>query len=95
MTATETADELRERCAQRAAIAGRVLASGRKICGLDLDAIGMQRPVAKRLRRAESFLGQLSGFTFVQRVDFHCALTDLALPAVFAEHILHEVDDKP
>jgi hypothetical protein len=74
---------------------GALLASGRKICRLDLDAIGMQRPVAKRLRLAESFLGELSGFIFVQRDDFHCALTDLALPAVFAEHILHEVDDKP
>ncbi|PJG57223.1 hypothetical protein CVM73_02135 [Bradyrhizobium forestalis] len=58
-----------------------------------MDAIGMQRPVMQRLVLAELCFRPLRGLVLVRGVDLERALTDLALPAVLAEHVLHEPDD--
>src|ERR1700758_1572207 len=54
----------------------------------------MQRPFAKPFGPAETLLGEFRGHSFAGGVDFHGALADLDLPAVIAEHIFHEADDK-
>src|ERR1700758_2053009 len=54
----------------------------------------MQRPFAKPFGPAETLLGEFRGHAFAGGVDFHGALADFDLPAVIAEHILHEADDK-
>src|SRR5215471_16756273 len=54
----------------------------------------MQRPFAKPFGLAEPLLGKFRGHAFVGGVDFHGALADFDLPAVIAEHIFHEADDK-
>jgi hypothetical protein len=70
-------------------------ASGRKIGLRNLDPVGMQRPMVKRLRLAEFPLCQFRGLILGQRVNFQRTLTDFRLSAVFAKHILHEANDKP
>src|SRR5664279_3572790 len=67
--------------------------SGRKVGGLDMDAVGVQRPVAERLRLAEFLLGQFRGVTLAGGIDFHRTLADFALPAVLAKHVLQEPND--
>src|SRR6516165_6856671 len=54
----------------------------------------MQRPFAKPFGLAEPLLGKFRGHAFAGGVDFHGALADFDLPAVIAEHIFHEADDK-
>jgi len=54
----------------------------------------VQGPVAQRLFLAEFDLGHLGGLTFAQGVDLECALADLALAAIAAEHVLHEMNDE-
>src|SRR5215471_14041853 len=54
----------------------------------------MQRPFAKPFGLAESLLGKFRGHAFAGGVDFHGALADFDQPAVIAEHIFHEADDK-
>jgi hypothetical protein len=68
--------------------------SGRKIGLGDLNSVGMKRPVAKRLRFAEFSLCPFRGIDFVRGVNFQQTLTNFRLPAVFAEHILQEANDK-
>ena len=70
-----------------------VSASGGKISVLDLNSVGMQRPVAKRLGLAEPCLGQLRGLALVCGIDFQTALANFRLPTVGAEHVLHEPND--
>jgi len=48
----------------------------------------MQRLVLAKLR-----LRPLPGFVLVGGVDLDRALANLDLPAVLAEHVLHELDD--
>jgi len=72
---------------------GLRLASGRVIGRLDLDPVGMQRPVAKRLRLAKFPLGDFGGLTGIQGVDFQQTLADFDLAAIFPEHVFHEPDD--
>src|SRR5450432_1698623 len=67
--------------------------SGRKIGLPDVNSVGMKRPFAKRLGFAEFFLGQFGGVALTGSVDFQRALTNFGLPAVFAEHVLHEAND--
>src|SRR5271169_1997174 len=69
--------------------------SGREIGCVDLDSVGMERPVAQRLLFAEFLLCQLPGIAFIGGVDFQRPLTNFHLPAVLAEHVLHEPNDKP
>src|SRR3954452_8509954 len=66
--------------------------SRRKVSRSDLDAVGMQRPVVQRLVLAKPCLRPLSGFVLVGSVDLERALAHLDLPAVLAEHVLHEPD---
>jgi uncharacterized membrane protein len=47
------------------------------------------------LRFAESLLRDLGGLILVGGVDFDRALADLALVAVFAKYVLHELNNKP
>jgi hypothetical protein len=68
--------------------------SGRIIRLPDVDSVGMQRPVVKRLRLAEPCLCQLRGLTFIRSVDFQGTLANFAFVAVCAEHVLHEPNDK-
>src|SRR5450756_2421321 len=68
--------------------------SGRKIGLPDVNSVGMKRPFPKRLGFAEFYLGQFGGVALTGSVDFQRALTDFGLPAVFAEHVLHEANDK-
>src|SRR5450631_1919594 len=68
--------------------------SGRKIGLGDLDSVGVKRPVAKRLRFAEFSLCPFGGIDFVRSVNFQRTLTNFRLPAVFAEYILQEANDK-
>ena len=69
--------------------------SGREICRGDVNPIGMQRPVTQTLRATEFLLGKFSGLILVRCVDFHYALADLALAAVFAKYVFHEPNNKP
>ena len=55
----------------------------------------MKRPIAKRLCFAEFFLCQFLGVALIFGVDLQRTLTDFRLPAVLAEHILHEPNYKP
>jgi len=67
----------------------------RRIVGrLDLDAVGMQRPLAKPFGRAEPLLGELRGLGFAQGVDSHGALADFDLSAVLTEHVFQEPGDE-
>jgi hypothetical protein len=50
--------------------------------------------VAKRLRFAEFSLCPFRGIDLVRSVNFQRTLTNFRLPAVFAEHILQEANDK-
>ncbi|MHC2463671.1 hypothetical protein ACVIHD_002683 [Bradyrhizobium embrapense] len=68
--------------------------SSMQIRRLDPDAIGMQRPVAQRLFLAEFDLGHLGGLTFARGVDLKRALANLALAAIAAKHVLHEMNDE-
>src|SRR3981081_3162893 len=69
--------------------------SGREISLADLDSVGVKRPVVKRLRFAEFSLCQFGGLVLIRSVNFQRALTNFCLSAVFAEHVLHETNDKP
>jgi hypothetical protein len=75
------------------ALAAEQPKSGWKVGCRDPNAVGMKGPVAKRLRLAELLLGQLDGAILAGGVDLERALADLALPAILAEHVLHEVND--
>src|SRR3954470_13092350 len=66
--------------------------SRRKVSRSDLDAVGMQGPVVQCLVLAKPRLRPLSGFVLVGSVDLERALAHLDLPAVLAEHVLHEPD---
>jgi len=54
----------------------------------------MQRPFANPFCLAEPLLREFRGHVLAGGVDLHGALADLDLPAVIAEHIFHEADDK-
>src|SRR3569832_1914145 len=77
----------------RSAAEQRLARSNRKIGRVDPDLIRVERPIAERLLLAEILLGKLHRMILGGRVDLERALADLALPAIFAEHVLHEVDD--
>jgi hypothetical protein len=47
----------------------------------------------QRLVLAEPRFRTFPGLVLVGGVDLERALADLALPAIFAEHVLHEPDD--
>ena len=71
------------------------VASGRKVGRPDLDPVGMKRPVAERLALAEFPFCELHCIGLIRSVDLEGTLTDFDLPAVFAKHVLHEMNDKP
>jgi hypothetical protein len=71
-----------------------MIASGWKIGRLDVDSVGVKRPITKRLGLAEHLLGKFPGVAFICGVDLEGTLTDFRLSAVTAEHILHESNDK-
>jgi hypothetical protein len=54
----------------------------------------MYRPVTERLAFAESQLRQFRGLALIRSIDLQRTLADFRLPAVFAEHVLHETNDK-
>jgi hypothetical protein len=60
----------------------------------DLNSVGMERPVAKRLALAEFLFCEFGRLTFTRRIDLQGFLADLDLSAVSAEHVFHESNDK-
>src|SRR5215475_12119059 len=61
---------------------------------LNLDTIGVQRPIAKALCFTEPPLGEFCRVPLVRSIDVHCALTDVDLETVVPKHVLHKADDK-
>src|SRR6185312_15987720 len=60
----------------------------------DLNAVGMQRPLAKPLAFAELPLGQFGRRILIGGAHFQHALADFDLTSVASEHVLHEADDE-
>ena len=77
---------------RREGVAGKN--SGGKISGLDVNPVGMQRPFAKGLGFAEFSFCHFGGLARIRGIDFKGTLANFQFAAVFAEHVLHEANDK-
>jgi hypothetical protein len=67
---------------------------GRKVGGIDLQAIGVERPIVRGVDLAESILGLLLGFPVVAGIKLDGSLADLVPLAVVAQDVLDEADDE-